>query len=198
MELIQSIDFQILDFLQEHVRNAFLDPIMAGLSYMGEAGACWILIGIILLFFRRTRAAGACLLTALALGYLVGDICIKNFVARHRPFMINTGVDLAVHAPTSHSFPSGHSTAAFASATSLIIMLRDKKWIGFSALALAVLIAFSRLYNYVHFPSDVLFGMLLGTVCGLVVALIFKKTGLEKRLSGDLKYKSEEREKKGN
>lgn len=190
LELIQSIDFQILDFIQNFIKNDILDPVMLGLSYMGQAGAVWIILGIALAVFRKTRPAGVCLLASIALGYLAGDIVIKNLVARSRPFLINTDIKLNILAPSGYSFPSGHCTAAFAAVTSLFGMLKEKRWIAFCALALAVLIAFSRLYNYVHFPSDVLCGTLLGILCGLIAVFIFKKTKLDKRLSGDLKYKS--------
>ena len=168
---------------------------MLGLSYMAEAGAVWIIIGIVLIFFRKTRPAGVCLIASIALGFLVGDIVIKHIVARPRPFLVNTGIDLNIIAPTGHSFPSGHCVAAFAATTSLFGMLKEKRWIAFSALGLAVLIAFSRLYNYVHYPSDALCGILLGILCGLIIVFIFKKTKLDKRLSGDLKYKSQEQDK---
>ena len=129
------------------------------------------------------------MLAAMALGYLIGDIGIKHLVARPRPFLVNTDVDLYINAPTSHSFPSGHSTASFAAVTSLFGMLKEKRWIAYSALGLAILIVFSRLYNYVHYPSDVLCGMILGIICGTIMILIFKKTKLDKRLSGELKCK---------
>ena len=187
VEFITNIDFSILDFIQENIRNTFLDPVMAVLGYLGEAGAVWIILGIVLLFFRKTRPAGVCMLAAMALGYLIGDIGIKHLVARPRPFLVNTDVDLYINAPTSHSFPSGHSTASFAAVTSLFGMLKEKRWIAVCALVLAILIVFSRLYNYVHYPSDVLCGMILGIICGTIMILIFKKTKLDKRLSGELK-----------
>lgn len=189
VEFITNIDFSILDFIQENIRNTFLDPVMAVLGYLGEAGAVWIILGIVLLFFRKTRPAGVCMLAAMALGYLIGDIGIKHLVARPRPFLVNTDVDLYINAPTSHSFPSGHSTASFAAVTSLFGMLKEKRWIAVCALVLAILIVFSRLYNYVHYPSDVLCGMILGIICGSIMILIFKKTKLDKRLSGELKRK---------
>ena len=189
VEFITSIDFNILNFIQENIRNAFLDPIMVGLSYMGEAGAFWIILGIVLLFFRKTRPAGVCMLAAMAMGFLIGDIGIKHIVTRPRPFVVNPDVKLLIKAPSGYSLPSGHTTAAFASVTALFGMLKEKRWIAGCALILAILIAFSRLYNYVHFPSDVLCGMILGIVCGLIMTLIFKKTKLDKRLSGELKRK---------
>lgn len=187
MEFIQNIDFQILDFIQEHIRNFVLDPVMAVLSAVGEAGIIWILLGIVLLFFRKTRPAGLGLLISIAIGFLIGDIIIKPIVARPRPFVLNPNVNLNVSPPSSFSFPSGHSTAAFASATALLGLLKEKRWIAYSALGLAVLIAFSRNYNYVHYPSDVLCGTLLGIIVALIVTFIFKKTKLDKRLSGEHK-----------
>ncbi len=189
MEFIQSIDFQILNFIQEHIRNFVLDPIMAVLSTVGEAGIVWILLGIVLLFFRKTRVAGVGLLTSVALGFLIGDIIIKPIVARPRPFVVNPNVNLNISPPSSFSFPSGHSTAAFAATTALLGLLKEKRWIAYSALGLAVLIVFSRVYNYVHYPSDVLCGTLLGIITGLIVTFIFKKTKLNKRLSSEHKKK---------
>ena len=165
MDFIVNIDFSILNFIQEHIRNSFLDPVMMVLSYMGEYGVFWILLAIILLFFRKTRAAGVCVLAAMALGFLCGDIIIKNIIAR----------------------PSGHSISAFAAVTALFGMLKEKRWIAYSGLVLAILIVFSRMYNYVHYPSDILGGITLGIITGLFMVFIFKKTKLDKRLSGELK-----------
>ena len=187
MDFIVNIDFSILYFIQEHIRNSFLDPVMMVLSYMGEYGVFWILLAIILLFFRKTRAAGVCVLAAMALGFLCGDIIIKNIIARPRPFLLNPSVNMNIPGPTSYSFPSGHSISAFAAVTALFGMLKEKRWIAYSGLVLAILIVFSRMYNYVHYPSDILGGITLGIITGLFMVFIFKKTKLDKRLSGELK-----------
>lgn len=188
MDFILNIDFSILNFIQEFIKNAFLDPVMLVVSYAGEAGAIWILLGIALLFFRKTRAAGVTLLAALAIYGLVGELGLKHLIARPRPFLINTDAIVNGHAPSSYSFPSGHSGTSFAAVTVLFAMIK-KKWVGALALVLASVIAFSRLYNYVHYPSDVLCGILLGVLTGLIVVFIIKKTKLDKRLSGELRYK---------
>lgn len=189
VEFITSIDFNILNFIQENIRNAFLDPIMVGLSYIGEYGVFWILLAIVLLFSRKTRAAGVCALAAMALGFLCGDMIIKNIVARPRPFLLNPQANMNIPGPTSYSFPSGHSTSAFAAITALFGMLKEKRWIAYSGLVLAILIVFSRMYNYVHYPSDILGGIALGVITGLIMVFIFKKTKLDKRLSGELNRK---------
>lgn len=178
-DVVNSVDLVILEFIQNTFRCAFLAPVMAALSYMGEAGAIWILAGIIMLFFKKTRLVGAMALTAMAAGYLFGEIGVKNLVCRPRPFVANPDMVLNIAPPSGYSFPSGHSCSSFAAAT--VMFLRDKRY-GIPALVLAALIAFSRLYNFVHFPSDVLCGILLGIVCALVTVLVFKKTGLANKI----------------
>ncbi len=123
------------------------------------------------------------MLVAMAIGFLVGEIGIKNLINRPRPFMVNIdysarpselnsdfGLNIAI--PSGSSFPSGHSCSSLAAAT--VMLIKDKRF-GIPALVLALLIVFSRLYNYVHYPSDVLCGMLLGVICAVVVVLVFKK-----------------------
>ena len=151
---------------------------------MGEMGLFWIAVGIVFIIFKKTRSMGVMMLVAMAIGFLVGEIGIKNLINRPRPFMVNIdysarpselnpdfGLNIAI--PSGSSFPSGHSCSSLAA---------DKRF-GIPALVLALLIVFSRLYNYVHYPSDVLCGMLLGVICAVVVVLVFKKTGLDNRLS---------------
>lgn len=179
MEMITSIDFAILDAIQQ-IRCAFLDYVMAFFTYLGEAGVIWIVTGVVLLFFKKTRATGAMLLAALALSFVVGNFVIKPIVARPRPFLINTNVNLFLSAPSGYSFPSGHATTAAAPA--MVLLLKQRK-LGLIALPVALLIMFSRLYNYVHYPSDILCGIVLGVLSALLVVFIFRKTGLERKLS---------------
>ncbi|MBQ6387517.1 MAG: phosphatase PAP2 family protein [Ruminococcus sp.] len=180
MEYIVSFDFAILDFIQAAIKNAFFDPVMMMFSYVGEIGAVWIIIALGMLFSDKTRVTGAMVLAALVLVALAGEIGIKHLVARTRPFLINTDVTLNIVAPSGYSFPSVHAAAAFASA--LVIAVREKLWMGIGVYVLASLIAFSRLYNYVHFPTDVFAGMILGTLCALVLLFILKKAKLETRI----------------
>lgn len=170
--IITQVDFVILDFIQQHLRCAFLDILMPFFSFIGESGAIWFLIAIPMLFFKKTRGWGVLLIAAMAFAFLSGEIILKNMIGRPRPFIENTQINLLVHPPASYSFPSGHSSSSFAAAVVLFIM--NKKW-GTGALALAFLVAFSRLYNYVHFPSDVLIGMLLGVISALFMYCLFKK-----------------------
>lgn len=188
-DFVTSVDFLILNFIQNTLRCDFLDFVMKYLSFIGELSGIWILAAIIMLCFRKTRAIGVMVLCALLIGGLVGELGLKHLVCRSRPFTVNTDVILSITPPSGYSFPSGHSCSSFAAIT---IMLARNKKIGIPALVLGTLIAFSRLYNYVHFPSDVLCGILLGIISAIIVLIIFKKTGFDKKLSGDLKYKSTE------
>ena len=181
-DMIQSFDTSVLEFIQNTFKCSFLDPIMAFFSYMGEMGLFWIAVGIVFIIFKKTRSMGVMMLVAMAIGFLVGEIGIKNLINRPRPFMVNIdysarpselnpdfGLNIAI--PSGSSFPSA-----------TVMLIKDKRF-GIPALVLALLIVFSRLYNYVHYPSDVLCGMLLGVICAVVVVLVFKKTGLDNRLS---------------
>ncbi len=190
LDFIYSVDFAVIDFIQETMRCQFLDVVMALFSYMGEAGGIWIISALIMMCFRKTRATGVMLLCAVAIGFIIGEIGLKNIIDRPRPFVQNPEIIPAIKPPAGYSFPSGHSCSSFAAAT--VLFARNKKF-GIPAMIIASLIAFSRLYNYVHFPSDVIGGIILGVICAVVTIIFFKKTGFDEKLSGDLKYKKIEK-----
>lgn len=169
MQTITEIDFAILDFIQENLSCGVLDFIMPLITHLGSAGALWILAGVIMLIFRKTRKDGIFLAAALMLCLIIGNILLKNLVARDRPCWINESVEMLVSVPKDYSFPSGHSMTAFASA---VVLLHWDKRFGIAALILAFVLAFSRLYLYVHFPSDVLVGALIGIAIGIAVCVI--------------------------
>lgn len=179
MEAIQSFDFSVLDAIQNSLRCGFLDGFTVFLSYLTTSGIIWIVLGIVLIIFKKTRAAGIMVLGALAIGFLTGDVLLKHIISRPRPFVVNSGFNLLISPPSGSSFPSTHSTLAAAVTT---VLLAKKKSIGFAALALTVCIAFSRLYLYVHFPTDVLCGLLLGVITGIAVILIARAIKLDDKL----------------
>lgn len=163
------IDVQILDWIQAHLKNDVFDFIMPIITSLGNAGIFWIILGILCLVFSKSRKMGAQMLLAMAIGYLVGNLGLKVLIARERPFTINPDILLLIKKPTDYSFPSGHTLASFAAA--ITIFFYDKK-IGVAALILASLIAFSRLYLYVHYPSDVLAGFVLAIIVAFVARFI--------------------------
>ena len=180
--MIQDWDFSILNYIQEHFRCGFLDAIMPGISFLGNASLIWILIAVILVARKETRRWGILLAIGLCLNGIVSSVFIKNLVARDRPCWINQDIVLLIKSPKDYSFPSGHSFASFVSA---VILFAWNKKAGFVAFVLAFLIAFSRLYLYVHFPSDVLCGTLLGLFFGVMILIINRKLTKEKDMEVD-------------
>lgn len=160
-----GLEFSILYYLQT-IHTAWLDEFMKAVTSLGDSGIFWILTGAVLLCFQKTRKIGFSVLLSLLCGFLIGNLFLKNIIARDRPCWIDKSIILLIDSPKDYSFPSGHTLASFEAAVS--ILLYNKKW-GIAALILAALIAVSRLYLFVHFPTDVLGGMLLGTLIAVAV-----------------------------
>lgn len=157
--------------------------MMVFISSLGNAGLLWIILALVFICTKKYRRFGATMLLALLLGLIIGNGALKNIVARERPCWINETVELLIAVPKDYSFPSGHTLASFGAATALFW---NKKTWGAAAYALAALIAFSRMYLYVHFPTDILCGILLGLCTGTAAWFMIKKywPGLEKKFSG--------------
>lgn len=182
-----DFEYRILDGIRESLSSGVMDVIMKAFSFLAEGGWFWIALGLVLAIIPKTRKIGVTVLTALILSLIVCNITIKLLVARTRPFDLREGIELIVSKPTDYSFPSGHSSASFAAAAA--IFAHKKKW-GAGALVLAVLIAFSRLYLYVHFPTDVLCGTILGCICGMAAYFIVK--ALYPRVTAKIASRKEE------
>jgi undecaprenyl-diphosphatase len=170
-------EFGLLYAMQQ-IHSPVLDWIMTVLSDLGNAGIFWIALSLVLTVSPKYRRTGIQMMVSIVVTFIIGNLILKNIVMRARPCQIDTTVALLVHIPSDYSFPSGHSMNGFA--TSVALCYNDKKF-GIPAVILAALIAFSRLYNFVHFPTDVLFGAILGSVVAIAVCVIFqKKHWLEK------------------
>lgn len=170
MHIVTSIDFSILNWIHKHLSCPFFDFIMPKITFLGNSGLIWILIAVIMLFFKESHKTGIELGIGLCSGVLLGNVILKNLIARERPCWINNTVSMLISTPQDYSFPSGHTLSSFIAAT--IIMHTDKR-MGIAAYVLASMIAFSRLYLYVHFPTDVLAGALLGIAIGSIVCKLF-------------------------
>ena len=166
-----ELEFSILYFIQG-LHTPFLDRFMTAVTSLGDKGWFFIVLGIILFCFKRTRKMGAAVLLSLAAGGLIGNVVLKNLVMRDRPCWIDESVRLLIQNPKDFSFPSGHTLASFETAVS--IFLYNRKW-GVPVIVLASVIALSRLYLFVHFPTDVLSGMALGIFIGWSVHRTIEK-----------------------
>ena len=151
------MEIEILSMLQK-IRTPLLDIFMSNITKLGNAGIVWILLTIVLLLIPKTRKSG--LILILCNGIL------KPLIARIRPFDVNSAIQLIVAKPHDYSFPSGHTAASFTAVMALYLAGEKKLWK--IALVLAVLIAFSRLYLYVHYPTDVLGGIITGAIAGYI------------------------------
>lgn len=178
---IQQIDFAVLDWIQLHLKCDALDFLMPKVTLLGEYGIFLILVGIVLLFWRSHRICGLAELFGLTLGLLLCNLLMKNIIARPRPCWINTDISLLIANSTDYSFPSGHTVHCFIAAA--VLMHYDRR-LGWPMLVIAVLVAFSRLYLYVHYPTDVLAGMALGVGIGLLSDCLFDKL-LARRNAGN-------------
>lgn len=180
---MNAFELNILWWIREHLTNPFLDTVMPYISSLARHGEFWILVALILVCIKKTRKAGVAMGIAMAAGYLIGNMGMKNLFARTRPYDV-TEVQLLVAKLHDFSFPSGHTLVSFEAATAL--WFYHRKW-GVAAFVLAALIGLSRLYLFVHYPTDVLVGAVLGIGIGLAACW------LTNRLFGNSKaYKIKE------
>lgn len=171
MNWLNVSELPILWWIREHLTNPFLDTVMPYISSLARTGEVWILLAVILLCFKKTRKAGVAMGLAMACGYLIGNMGMKNLFARTRPYDM-VEVELLVAKLHDFSFPSGHTLVSFEAATALTVYHR--RW-GIAALVLAALIAYSRLYLFVHYPTDVVVGAILGVGIALAVCAVINR-----------------------
>lgn len=176
------MEAEILLWIQNNLRAAWLDPIMKGITYLGEAGWFWILLSLVLILTKTYRKTGITCGTSLILHLILVNGVAKNLFRRTRPYEVIEGLTRIVGKQSDFSFPSGHTAASFAVA--VVLLLRAPKKISVPAMILAVLISLSRLYVGVHYPTDVLGGAVIGTLCAFlavwIVDAVEKKIGEKK------------------
>lgn len=168
----ERLELEILDKIQQVFKSPFMDFVMPKITFLGNAGMLWIVICLMLLLSKRYRKTGITMALSLVAVLVVGLIVIKPLIMRPRPFMLNPDAALLISAPKDFSFPSGHTLASFTAA--LVLFDENKAW-GTAALILAALIAFSRLYLYVHFPTDIVAGIVLAVLIKFVCCRIIKR-----------------------
>lgn len=170
MLYINALDEYIIRAVTS-LRNPFLTQIMTFITNLGYWGIFWIILGIALAVFKKTRTLGILLILTVLLSGLINDLVLKNLFSRNRPFVELSWLTPLIKKPTDYSFPSGHSFCSFACA--FVICSYNKK-VGIVAYIFAFLIAFSRIYLGVHYPTDVFAGLLFGTGLGYLVTKSYK------------------------
>lgn len=173
---IMQLEFNVLDAIAEQFWCPAMDIVIPALTQLGDNGMVWIVFALVLLCLPKERRNGAQVLLALLFSTILCNLILKNLFSRVRPCDINTAVQLLIPHPLDRSFPSGHTSAGFAVATAL---MKNKAVGRKTAMVFAVLIGFSRLYLYVHFPTDVLGGIAVGVLMGLLAAWAYPR--LEKK-----------------
>lgn len=174
--MVAWFDGVILDWFQM-IHNEILTSIFQIITALGEGGIIWIVLALFLLLWKKTRVIGVTMLIALLLCLLVGNLTLKPLVARPRPCWRHPEIPLLIANPTDYSFPSGHAMSSFAAAVGIFMWNRR---MGIAALLGAVVMSVTRLYFYVHYPTDILAGMLIGIVLGIVAYQIMKRVKCRK------------------
>lgn len=174
---IEALDQTLLLFIKNNLHVHILDKLMVFITDLGNYGVIWIVISLVLIIGKKHWKIGVAVLIALGISSLLGDGILKFIVQRARPCALMPASELLIDKPLSYSFPSGHSMSSFACAIVLAIQFREKRWIGAISMLTAAFIAFSRLYLYVHYPSDVVAGMIFGIAVGVAVVKLFPKIG---------------------
>lgn len=178
MNQLVQMDGNILIWIQEHIRQEWLNPIVEFITNLGDNGLIWIVLLVMMLFFKKYRNTGWTGLIALLIGFLITNVLLKNLVARTRPFVTFQELTFLGNMPHDWSFPSGHSTSSIA--VSFVMFLKLPKKAGILALILGICITLSRLYVGVHYPTDVICGTLIGIFAAWAADKIADKIAAKK------------------
>lgn len=172
-EKITDLDGQFLLWIQDNIRNDILTPIVKIITFLGNAGLLVIAATLTLMIIPKTRKLGLLCAAALIVNTILCNLILKNAVGRIRPYEVIDGLKLIVGKQSDWSFPSGHASSGFTMGT---VMWRETpRKIGIPVLILALLIALSRLYVGVHYPTDVICGIILGTMVGFFTCTVYHR-----------------------
>ena len=195
MDAFTQFDGNLLIAIQTALNADWLTPVMKFITLFGESGYFWIFTCLALMLFRRTRRLGVICTFSLLATFIVCNLCIKPLFDRTRPWVVFEAVNRMMPDPGDASFPSGHSANAMGPAWAMFMATLPVKtangksydevtclgWkdrglsprmmhgFGIAAVVLAVLIGISRLYLGMHYPSDVIVGLLVGMIMATLV-----------------------------
>ena len=161
----EGIDNRLIDKVQ-NMHSDILDKIMIVITKSGNGGMIWLFIALYLYIFEKIHSKAIVLVCVIAVCAFINNFIIKGIFTKDRPCDLDESIPLLIKRPFGSSFPSGHTASSFAS---VVVLFYINPWWGGAALIWAALIGFSRVYLYVHFPSDVLWGIISGTAIAFVV-----------------------------
>ncbi len=167
----ETFEFGIMTAIHNVLQSDSMDFIMSVISELGNGGMIWIAATLVLFTKKKYRVLSLKLALGLILGLILGNIILKNLIARPRPCWIFENINMLIDVPKDFSFPSGHTLSSF---TAAFILLSEDRRMGIPAIILATLIAFSRIYLFVHFPTDILGGIALSGII-FVILKVFEK-----------------------
>lgn len=173
LDKIAELDGSILLWIQENIRSDLLTPIVKAITYLGNGGALMIAAALALMLIPKTRRLGFLCAAALMVNVVINNLILKNVIARTRPYEVVEGLRLIIGRQSDFSFPSGHTTAGFTMAS--VIFSETRRRIGIPVVILALLIGASRLYVGVHYPTDVLAGIISGTLIGAATCAVYHR-----------------------
>jgi undecaprenyl-diphosphatase len=181
MHSLNQIEIDFLDFIREHFTSPLMDCIMKAITLLGNGGLFFIIIAAAFIIVKKTRPLGLTLALALIFESLTVNVVLKPLMGRQRPYVFNESAQIIIPVLNDYSFPSGHAALAFAFAFSLLAVGKKPFWAG---VVFACVMGFTRLYLYVHYPTDVLAGAIIGSLCGyLAYYIVDKKFFKDKRLN---------------
>lgn len=170
-------ELEFLLWIQDVLHFSWLQPMMVIFTWLGNAGLIWLVLIAYLRFYKKDKQTALTALLALLLTAVIGNLVIKHLVMRARPFEAYPYVSLLIKAPQDYSFPSGHAATSFAVAW--VLAHGQPKWAPV-VLIVAGMIAFSRLFLFVHYPTDVLAGMVIGVAAGQFMVMVQENGWLSK------------------
>jgi len=174
MSELQAIDESILLWVQDNLRYDMLTPFIQTLTRLGNYGLLWIVFSLVLMINKDTRKAGKLSLISIAVCFLINNMILKNLVDRDRPYEVLNELRILIERQPDSSFPSGHAANSLASSVVFYKLFKKKK-AKYGVLAAGLVMALSRVYVGVHYLSDVLVGISVGTLSGLSVCRFAKK-----------------------
>lgn len=170
-------EIKILIWIQENMRSDFMDLIMKFFTKIGDVGFIWIVFGLIFLAIAQYRKMGLRVIISIAFSALICNLILKNYVARTRPYEIYSYIDLIIEKQNDFSFPSGHTSASFAAAVAIYKskFMYKKFNLSYAFIILAIIMSFSRLYLFMHYPTDILGGIITGILSAELACVLVDK-----------------------